>query len=38
MAAPGYVVVMINPRGSFGYGQKFTEEISRDGAEKFTTT
>ncbi len=30
MAAPGYVVVAINPRGSFGYGQKFTEEISRD--------
>ena len=30
MAAPGYVVVMINPRGSIGYGQKFTEEISRD--------
>jgi dipeptidyl aminopeptidase/acylaminoacyl peptidase len=30
MAAPGYVVLMINPRGSFGYGQRFTEEISRD--------
>jgi dipeptidyl aminopeptidase/acylaminoacyl peptidase len=30
MAAQGYVVLMINPRGSFGYGQKFTEEISRD--------
>jgi dipeptidyl aminopeptidase/acylaminoacyl peptidase len=30
MAAPGYVALMINPRGSFGYGQKFTEEISRD--------
>lgn len=30
MAAPGYVAVMINPRGSFGYGHKFTEEISRD--------
>ncbi len=30
MAAPGYVVLMINPRGSFGYGQKFTEEISGD--------
>jgi dipeptidyl aminopeptidase/acylaminoacyl peptidase len=30
MAAPGYVVLMINPRGSFGYGHKFTEEISHD--------
>ena len=30
MAAPGYVVLTINPRGSFGYGQKFTEEVSRD--------
>jgi len=30
MASPGYVVLMINPRGSFGYGHKFTEEISRD--------
>ncbi len=29
-AAPGYVVVAINPRGSTGYGQKFTDEISRD--------
>jgi dipeptidyl aminopeptidase/acylaminoacyl peptidase len=30
MAAAGYVVVMINPRGSTGYGQKFTADISRD--------
>src|SRR5580700_471026 len=30
MAAGGYVVVMVNPRGSTGYGQKFTAEISRD--------
>jgi dipeptidyl aminopeptidase/acylaminoacyl peptidase len=29
-ASRGYVVVMINPRGSTGYGQKFTDEISRD--------
>jgi len=29
-AASGYVVVMINPRGSVGYGQKFTEEVSGD--------
>jgi dipeptidyl aminopeptidase/acylaminoacyl peptidase len=30
MAAPGYVVVMVNPRGSTGYGQKFTDEIQDD--------
>lgn len=29
-AAPGHVVVMVNPRGSTGYGQKFTDEISGD--------
>jgi dipeptidyl aminopeptidase/acylaminoacyl peptidase len=29
-AAPGYVVVAINPRGSTGYGQKFTLQISKD--------
>ena len=29
-ASAGYVVVMPNPRGSFGYGQKFTEEIRED--------
>jgi len=29
-ASPGYVVVAINPRGSTGFGQKFTDEISRD--------
>lgn len=29
-AAPGYVVVSVNPRGSTGFGQKFTDEISRD--------
>ncbi|MFC1561470.1 prolyl oligopeptidase family serine peptidase [candidate division KSB1 bacterium] len=29
-AAPGYAVVMVNPRGSTGYGQKFTDEISGD--------
>ena len=29
-ASQGYVVVMINPRGSTGYGQKFTDEISGD--------
>ena len=29
-AGAGYVVVMPNPRGSTGYGQKFTEEINQD--------
>jgi dipeptidyl aminopeptidase/acylaminoacyl peptidase len=29
-AAAGYVVVMPNPRGSIGYGQKFTEDIMQD--------
>lgn len=29
-AGRGYVVAMVNPRGSTGYGQKFTDEISRD--------
>jgi dipeptidyl aminopeptidase/acylaminoacyl peptidase len=29
-AAPGYAVVAINPRGSTGYGQAFTDQISGD--------
>jgi dipeptidyl aminopeptidase/acylaminoacyl peptidase len=29
-AAQGYVVTLANPRGSTGFGQKFTDEISRD--------
>jgi dipeptidyl aminopeptidase/acylaminoacyl peptidase len=29
-AAPGYAVVMINRRGSTGFGQKFTDEIALD--------
>lgn len=29
-ASPGYVVVMINPRGSTGYGQQFVDQISGD--------
>jgi dipeptidyl aminopeptidase/acylaminoacyl peptidase len=29
-ASEGYVIVAPNPRGSIGYGQKFTDEISRD--------
>jgi len=30
LAANGYVVVMINRRGSTGYGQKFVDEVSGD--------
>ena len=30
VAAPGYVAIMINPRGSDGYGAKFRAEVSRD--------
>ncbi|HEX2121896.1 MAG TPA: S9 family peptidase, partial [Thermoanaerobaculia bacterium] len=29
-AARGYVILMPNPRGSSGFGQKFVEEISQD--------
>jgi dipeptidyl aminopeptidase/acylaminoacyl peptidase len=29
-AAPGYAIVMINRRGSTGFGQKFTDEITND--------
>ncbi len=29
-AAAGYLVVMPNQRGSIGYGQKFTDEVSQD--------
>ena len=28
-AAPGYGLVIINPRGSTGYGQRFVDEVSR---------
>ncbi|MGH2626781.1 MAG: prolyl oligopeptidase family serine peptidase, partial [Anaerolineales bacterium] len=36
-AAPGYVVLLPNPRGSTGYGQRFTDQISRDwGGRVFT--
>lgn len=30
LAAAGYVVIMPNPRGSIGYGQKFIDEINGD--------
>ncbi len=29
-AAPGYALVAVNPRGSTGFGQKFTDQISQD--------
>nr|WP_316642371.1 S9 family peptidase [uncultured Roseateles sp.] len=29
-AARGYAVLMINPRGSLGYGEAFTEELNHD--------
>jgi dipeptidyl aminopeptidase/acylaminoacyl peptidase len=29
-AAEGYVVAMPNPRGSIGYGQKFTDDVNQD--------
>jgi dipeptidyl aminopeptidase/acylaminoacyl peptidase len=29
-AAPGYVTVLLNPRGSTGFGQRFVDQISRD--------
>jgi dipeptidyl aminopeptidase/acylaminoacyl peptidase len=36
-ASRGYVVVAANPRGSSGYGQKFTDEISGDWGGKVYT-
>ena len=30
MAADGYVVIAVNPHGSTGYGQAFTDEVSGD--------
>lgn len=36
-ASKGYVVVAPNPRGSVGYGQKFTDEISGDWGGKVYT-
>ena len=36
-AARGYVILMPNPRGSSGFGQRFVEEISRDWAGRVYT-
>jgi len=36
-ASPGYVVAAVNPRGSTGYGQSFTDQITGDwGGKVFT--
>jgi dipeptidyl aminopeptidase/acylaminoacyl peptidase len=37
LAAPGFGIVAINPRGSPGYGQKFVDEISLDWGGKVYT-
>jgi dipeptidyl aminopeptidase/acylaminoacyl peptidase len=34
MAASGYVVLMVNPRGSTGYGQAFVEALNGESDEK----
>ena len=36
-ASPGFGIVAINPRGSFGYGQRFTDQISKDWGGKVYT-
>lgn len=36
-AATGAALVIINPRGSFGYGQKFVDEVSKDWGGKAYT-
>ncbi|MDB4878144.1 MAG: ptpA 2 [Gemmatimonadetes bacterium] len=36
-AATGAALVIINPRGSFGYGQKFVDEVSKDWGGKVYT-
>lgn len=36
-AAQGYVIALPNPRGSTGFGQKFTDEISHDWGGKVMT-
>jgi len=36
-ASPGFGIVAVNPRGSFGYGQKFTDQISKDWGGKVYT-
>ncbi len=35
-AAQGYVIALPNPRGSTGFGQQFTDEISKDWGGKVT--
>ena len=37
VAAPGNAVVIVNPRGSTGYGQKFVDDVSKDWGGKVYT-
>jgi dipeptidyl aminopeptidase/acylaminoacyl peptidase len=37
LAAPGVALVIVNPRGSTGYGQKFVDEVSQDWGGKAYT-
>jgi dipeptidyl aminopeptidase/acylaminoacyl peptidase len=36
-ASPGMAVIAINARGSFGYGQKFVDQVSKDWGDKAYT-
>ena len=36
-AAPGFGVIAVNPRGSTGFGQKFTDQITKDWSGKVVT-
>ena len=36
-AAPGFAVIVINPRGSTGYGQKFVDGVPKDWGDKAYT-
>ncbi len=38
MAADGYVVVMVNPRGSTGYGQRFVDGVNGDWVGRLMST
>jgi dipeptidyl aminopeptidase/acylaminoacyl peptidase len=36
-AGTGTAIIIVNPRGSFGYGQKFVDDVSRDWGGKVYT-